>query len=79
MTGLVDAMQAEELVVRQAHPLDRRSTLIEMTGRGRALFARMAPVHAGWIDELMAGLTASEASTLYHLLGKLKQSAREAG
>ena len=79
VTGLVDAMEAEALVVRQAHPLDRRSTLIEMTEGGRALFARMAPVHAGWIDELMAGLTTHDASTLYQLLGKLKRSAREAG
>ena len=78
VTGLVDAMEADELVTRQAHPADRRSTLIETTERGRALFARMAPAHARWVEELMAGLTASEASTLYHLLGKLKRSAGEA-
>ena len=79
VTGLVDAMEADGLVMRQAHPMDRRSTLIEMTPTGRTLFARMAPDHAGWIEALMAGLTTSEASTLYLLLGKLKRSAGATG
>ncbi len=79
VTGLVDAMEGDGLVTRQVHPADRRSTLIEMTQAGRALFARMAPAHAGWIEELMAGLTPGEAATLYHLLGRLKRSARAAG
>ena len=60
------------LVTRQAHPADRRSTLIETTSAGRLLFARMAPVHAQWVEELMAGLTPAEASTLYQLLGKFE-------
>jgi ABC-type branched-subunit amino acid transport system ATPase component len=38
----------------------------------------MAPAHAIWVDELMAGLSASEAATLHRLLGKLKQSASDA-
>jgi DNA-binding MarR family transcriptional regulator len=57
VTGLVDAMEADALVTRQAHPADRRSTLIETTPAGRLLFARMAPAHAQWVEELMAGLT----------------------
>ncbi len=79
VTGLVDAMEADALVARQAHPADRRSTLIETTPPGRLLFARMAPAHARWVEELMAGLTPAEASTLYQLLGKLKRSASNAG
>lgn len=79
VTGLVDAMEADRLVIRQVHPADRRSTLIETTPHGRALFARMAPAHAVWVEQLMTGLTANEASTLYQLLGKLKRSAGNAG
>jgi DNA-binding MarR family transcriptional regulator len=79
VTGLVDTMETEQLVERRAHPADRRSTLISMTPRGRALFDRMAPAHAAWVEELMAGLSAAEAATLHRLLGKLKQSASEAG
>ena len=79
VTGLVDTMEAEQLVERRTHPADRRSTLIDMTLRGRDLFDRMAPTHAAWVEDLMAGLTQAEAATLYRLLGKLKRSASEAG
>ncbi len=79
VTGLIDTMETDQLVERRAHPADRRSTLISMTPRGRALFDRMAPAHARWVDELMAGLSTPEAATLHRLLGKLKQSASEAG
>ncbi len=79
VTGLVDTMEIEQLVERRTHPADRRSTLISMTPRGRELFDRMAPAHAAWVEELMAGLRAGEAATLHRLLGKLKQSASEAG
>ncbi len=78
VTGLVDTMETDQLVQRRVHPADRRSTLISMTPRGRALFNRMAPAHAIWIDELMAGLPTPEAHTLHRLLGRLKQSASEA-
>lgn len=79
VTGLVDTMETDLLVERRVHPADRRSTLISMTPRGRALFDRMAPAHARWVDDLMAGLSGAEAATLHRLLGKLKQSAADAG
>lgn len=79
VTGLVDTMETDQLVERRVHPADRRSTLITMTPRGRALFDRMAPAHAVWVDELMAGLGGNDASLLHRLLGRLKQSASEAG
>lgn len=78
VTGLVDTMETDQLVERRAHPADRRSTLISMTPRGRALFDRMAPAHAAWVDELMAGLSTPDATTLHRLLGKLKHAASNA-
>lgn len=79
VTGLVDSMETDALVERSTHPADRRSTLISMTQRGRALFDRMAPVHAGWVDELMAELSPGEAANLHSLLGRLKHSVLAAG
>lgn len=37
VTGLVDHLEAEGLVVRQTDPADRRRTLIAVTDEGRAL------------------------------------------
>jgi DNA-binding MarR family transcriptional regulator len=78
VTGLVNGMEKDGLVVRRPHPADRRSTLIGATDAGRALFARMAPAHAEWIEQTMAGLDRAEAAQLWRALGQLKDSARGA-
>ena len=77
VTGLVNAMEQDGLVARRRHPADRRSTLIGMTEAGRALFARMAPAHAQWIEQAMAGLDRREVAQLWEVLGHLKASVRE--
>jgi DNA-binding MarR family transcriptional regulator len=51
--------------------------LIGMTQTGRALFARMAPAHAQWIEQAMAGLDRREVALLWEVLGQLKASVRE--
>lgn len=78
VTGLVEAMMRDGLVERRQNPADGRSALISSTAAGAALFARMAPTHQGWIDGLTAGLSRAEMVLLLELLGKLKQSVREA-
>jgi DNA-binding MarR family transcriptional regulator len=76
VTGLINMMEQDGLVVRRRHPADRRSTLISMTEAGRALFARMAPAHARWIERAMAGLDREEVGLLWAALGDLKASVR---
>jgi DNA-binding MarR family transcriptional regulator len=76
VTGLVNAMENDGLVIRRPHPADRRSTLIGMTDAGRALLARMAPAHARWIEQAMAGLDRREVAQLWEVLGHLKESVR---
>lgn len=41
VTTLVDALEAEGLVRRTPHPMDRRATLVTLTKRGAAAAARM--------------------------------------
>lgn len=77
VTGLINAMEKDGLVVRRLHPADRRSTLIGVTDAGRRLFARMAPAHAQWIEQAMAGLDRREAAQLWEVLGHLKASVRD--
>jgi DNA-binding MarR family transcriptional regulator len=79
VTGLINGMEKDDLVVRRPHPADGRSTLIGMTDTGRTLFARMAPAHASWIEQTMAGLDRAEAAQLWQALGHLKASVRSAG
>lgn len=37
VTGLVDALESAEFVVRKAHPTDRRAILVTLTGQGESL------------------------------------------
>jgi DNA-binding MarR family transcriptional regulator len=41
VTGLVDALEADGLVARSAHPSDRRATLVTLTEKGAALARTM--------------------------------------
>jgi DNA-binding MarR family transcriptional regulator len=52
VTGLLDALQADGLVAREAHPVDRRAVLVSLTGEGRSVTAALR----GGRDELAAAL-----------------------
>ncbi|SDL18455.1 DNA-binding transcriptional regulator, MarR family [Streptomyces indicus] len=54
VTGLLDALQEEGLVAREAHPTDRRATLVSLTPKGREFTAGLR----GGRDELAALLFA---------------------
>ena len=79
VTGLTEALVREGLVSRAPEPDDRRSLRIRLTAAGKQSFDAMTPVHEGWIDRLMAGLTRAEMAHLLELLGRLKQSLAAAG
>ncbi len=79
VTGLTDALVREGLVSRAPEPGDRRSLRIRLTATGKQFFDAMTPVHEGWIDRLMGGLTRAEMARLLDLLGRLKQSLAAAG
>ncbi|WP_119302789.1 MarR family winged helix-turn-helix transcriptional regulator [Dongia deserti] len=72
-TSLVDKLVEDGLVQREAHPEDRRTTLLHLTEQGRARFLAMAREHEQWIIKLLAGLDASAKQSLLSGLGALKQ------
>jgi DNA-binding MarR family transcriptional regulator len=78
VTGLTEALVREGLVSRLPEPGDRRSLRIRLTPAGKEAFDAMTPTHERWIDELVAGLTRAEMAHLLELLGKLKESVRNA-
>ena len=52
VTGLVDALVAQRLVTRQAHPTDRRATLVTLTPRGETLVAELQRGHKALANAL---------------------------
>jgi DNA-binding MarR family transcriptional regulator len=73
VTGIVDQLEAEGLVVRNEHPSDRRAFRVQLTPAGRRQFRRMAAVHEGWIVELFDGWSPAQKAQVQALLGTLKQ------
>lgn len=73
VTGIVDQLESEGLVVRDDHPTDRRAFLVRLTPAGRRQFRRMASVHEAWIVELFDGWSAAQKTQVQGLLAALKQ------
>jgi DNA-binding MarR family transcriptional regulator len=74
VTGITDQLVAENLVVREPAPDDRRAFIVKLTPAGRRAFARMAQVHEEWIAELFSGLPPDAKTQLIDLLSTLKGS-----
>jgi DNA-binding MarR family transcriptional regulator len=72
VTGIVDQLEREKLVVRTLDRSDRRAIRVKLTAAGLARFREMAIQHEQWILELFAGLNDQEKQTMYALLNKLK-------
>ncbi len=64
VTGIVDRLVSDGLVVRSQRDGDRRTSFINLTRKGRALFAAMAAAHEGWVDELLGNISARDAEQL---------------
>ena len=76
VTGIIDRLAADKLVLRQAPANDRRSYIVRLTPKGAAQFAVVAKAHEGWIDELLSGFDAAQAEDLIHQLGGLATGIR---
>jgi DNA-binding MarR family transcriptional regulator len=78
VTGIIDRLVADRLVVRQAAD-DRRAIIVKLTSRGLKEFTAMAKAHQGWVDNLLSEFNAAEAETLIHHLDGLSGRIRNAG
>jgi DNA-binding MarR family transcriptional regulator len=79
VTGLIDRLVADGLVVRVADKHDRRATLVRLTPKGLRLFASMAEAHAGWVEEILAGFGREQSEALIGLLDELRGHLRPGG
>ena len=68
VTGIVDRLVQDGLVIRAAVEGDRRANRIRMTRKGESQFNVYATEHEGWVDELLGDLTAKDADLLIDLL-----------
>jgi len=74
VTGIVNLLEQEDLVARDAVPGDGRAYSVRLTPAGRRSFRRMAARHEAWIIELMSGLQEDERAALMATLSTLKRA-----
>ena len=79
VTGIVDRLAEDGLVMRVPVAGDRRATLVRLTARGAEVFARQAAEHEGWIDGMLAELSGEEARTYAARLRTLAQRLDDKG
>lgn len=74
VTGIVDRLVQEGLVVRAQREGDRRTSIVSLTGSGRATFARMAEAHQGWVDTALKSIGGEEARRLAGVLKSFRSN-----
>ena len=72
ITQLVDRLEADGLVQRQADPHDRRARLATLTAAGRKACREGSHAQAAAEQRLLRKLSASESRQLAELLGKIQ-------
>lgn len=71
VTGIVERLVSDGLVLRTPEPGDRRAFRVTLSAAGRDAFAVQAAAHAGWVEELLGGLDNHEAVCLARELDKV--------
>ena len=60
VTGIVDRLVGDGLVIRAQRRDDRRTSIVRLTKKGGDRFEEMAAAHESWIDELRGCTTPEE-------------------
>src|SRR5215831_6189502 len=76
VTGIIDRLAAEKLVLRQAPVSDRRSFIVRLTPKGASQFSVIAKAHEGWIDEMLVEFGSVEAESIISQLDGLVRRVR---
>ena len=74
ITGLVDRLVQDGLVVRAPSPHDRRTQLVRLTTDGKHFFDGITPANEAWIEHMTGRLSRADKARLLDLLAKLKRS-----
>ena len=70
VTGIVDRLVKDELVIRSAVPGDRRALRVKLTPAGKKEFLKQAVQHERWVDTLLSDIAADDAELMIALIDK---------
>ncbi len=73
ITGLVDKLESKGLVKRTGQDQDRRTTLIELTPKGKSVQDRVSSKYVKFMHDSLSALSEDEKETLRRVLAKLQE------
>jgi DNA-binding MarR family transcriptional regulator len=79
VTGIIDRLVADKLVLRQAPAEDRRAIVVRLTPKGVAQFAQIAKAHEGWVDALLSDFDSVQTEAMIQHLDGLATRIRNGG
>jgi DNA-binding MarR family transcriptional regulator len=74
VTGIVERLVADGLVLRVPVAGDKRATLVRLSRKGRETFARMAEAHAGWVSGILEDLSDEDCERAIGILETVGRS-----
>jgi len=77
VTGIVDRLVKDGMIVRVPVDNDRRAMTVRLTRAGREDFARMAEKHEAWVDTLLADIAPADIPAMAALLERVAARSTE--
>jgi DNA-binding MarR family transcriptional regulator len=74
VTGMIDTLTAEGVVVRVPSSEDRRTITVKLTVDGSRRFKELAAAHREWIDEIFAPLQSTDIAAMQRSLQILREA-----
>ncbi|PYI56133.1 MarR family winged helix-turn-helix transcriptional regulator [Paenibacillus flagellatus] len=74
-TRILDHLEGKGLIVKQTGEADRRSFLVHITDKGKALIERTAPIERGLLQDVKQCMTDEEYDRLLDLLRRIERHA----
>lgn len=73
ISGLIERLEKEDLVVRNTDPADKRVFRVSLTKRAAALMSAFLPVHNDYMHKTMSALDRQEKEVMISLLEKIRK------
>ena len=71
VTGLLDGLERDGFLRREADEVDRRRVQVLLSAKGKAIATKLFAEHTQWIGGLFEALSPAERKRLGELLGKV--------
>lgn len=77
VTGIVDRLVKDGLVLRVPVAGDRRALLVRLTAKGREIFTEQADAHESWVDDMLSEFASKGGAEFSDQLEELTKSLEE--